>query len=159
VNFQTQQALISIGSGGFGGLGFGKSIQKFGYLPEVQGDFIFSVIAEEFGFFGVSCLMGLFLFIFYRGMLIVVQVKDLFGKYLAFGITSLITLQAFINIGVNLNVVPLTGVTLPFVSYGGSSLLFSMIGVAILLNISRERNPEVLLTLRDKMFSKKRVLF
>ena len=92
-------------------------------------------------------------------MLIVAQVKDLFGKYLAFGITCLITFQSFINIGVNLNVIPLTGVTLPFISYGGSSLIFSMIGVAILLNISRERNPEIMLTLREKMFSKKRMMF
>ncbi|MCH2189002.1 putative lipid II flippase FtsW [Candidatus Gracilibacteria bacterium] len=137
INYQTEQALIAIGSGGFTGLGFGKSIQKFGYLPEVQGDFIFSVIVEELGFIGGLGLLCIYLFIGYRGWYIANHVNDLFAKYSALGISCWILLQACINIGVNLNIVPLTGITLPFVSYGGSSLLALCIGLGILLNISR----------------------
>ncbi|NDK08008.1 FtsW/RodA/SpoVE family cell cycle protein [Candidatus Gracilibacteria bacterium] len=137
INYQTEQAIIAIGSGGFGGLGFGKSIQKFGYLPEVQGDFIFSVIVEELGFFGAFILVSMYLFIGYRGMYIALRSTDLFAKYLVIGMTSRFLMQAFINIGVNINIVPLTGITLPFISYGGSSLLTCMIGLAMILNVSR----------------------
>lgn len=137
INFQTEQGLIAIGSGGFFGLGFGKSVQKFGYLPEVEGDFIFSVIAEELGFIGVLFLISLYLYIGWRGFLIAEATEDLFGKYVATGITTLILSQAFINIGVNLNILPLTGITLPFISYGGSSLLSLMLSMGVLLNISR----------------------
>lgn len=136
-DYQIKQGLIAIGSGGFFGLGFGKSIQKFGYLPEVQWDFIFSVIVEELGFFGVMLLFSAYLMIAYRGYAIARGVKDPFWKYAAFGITTLILVQMFINVGVNLNVVPLTWVTLPFVSYGGSSLISLLIATGILLNISR----------------------
>jgi len=157
-DYQMKQGLIAIGSGGFFGLGFGKSIQKFGYLPEVQWDFIFSVIVEELGFFGAFILMGMYLMITYRGFLIARSVKDLFGKYLALGITILILVQASINIGVNLNIIPLTGVTLPFVSYGGSSLFALMIGVGILLSISRhmEYKPQ---NLSDILQAKRRVTY
>ncbi|MFK7780647.1 MAG: FtsW/RodA/SpoVE family cell cycle protein [Candidatus Gracilibacteria bacterium] len=137
INYQTEQALIAIGSGGFSGLGFGGSIQKFGYLPEVQGDFIFSVIIEELGFIGGLILMSLYIYIGYRGFYIASRVSDLFAQYVSVGISSRILIQAFINIGVNLNIVPLTGITLPFISYGGSSLLSLVFGLAILLNISR----------------------
>lgn len=137
INFQTEQGLIAIGSGGFFGLGFGNSIQKFGYLPEVEGDFIFSVIAEELGFIGILFLVSLFVYIGYRGFVIAQATDDLFGKYVATGIASLILVQSFINMGVNLNIVPLTGITLPFVSYGGSSLLSLLLSIGILLNISR----------------------
>ena len=136
-DYQIKQGLIAIGSGGFFWLGFGKSIQKFGYLPEVQGDFVFSVIVEELWFIGTIFLLLAYLSIVYRGCMIARLVKDPFGKYLAFGISVLILVQVFINIWVNLNVIPLTGVTLPFVSYGGSSLISLMIAVGILLNISR----------------------
>lgn len=136
-DYQMKQGLIAIGSGWFFGLGFGKSIQKFWYLPEVEGDFIFSVITEELGFIGVLLLFTAYLSIIYRGYTIARNVKDIFAKYLAFGISTLILVQVFINVGVNLNVVPLTGVTLPFVSYGGSSLISLMIAIGILLNISR----------------------
>lgn len=136
-DYQTKQWLLAIGSGGFFGLGFGKSIQKFWYLPEVQGDFIFSVIVEELWFFGIMILFSAYLTIVYRGYAIARGVKDLFWKYTAFGITTLILVQMFINVGVNLNVIPLTGVTLPFVSYGGSSLISLLIATGILLNISR----------------------
>ncbi|MDD2487804.1 MAG: putative peptidoglycan glycosyltransferase FtsW [Candidatus Gracilibacteria bacterium] len=159
INFQTEQGLIAIGSGGYFGLGFGKSIQKFGYLPEVQGDFIFSVIAEELGFFGVLILVLLYLFIAYRGFFISSNVTDPFGKYLAAGITTWIIVQAFINMGVNLNIVPLTGITLPFVSYGGSSLMSLMIGIGILLNVSRDVNFETMKHSNSKFFQRKKVMF
>lgn len=98
-------------------MGFGKSVQKFGYLPEVQGDFIFSVIAEELGFVGVMVLVSSYCYVAYRGYRIARRVDDPFAKYVAVGITSWILIQSFVNMGVNLNIVPLTGVTLPFVSY------------------------------------------
>lgn len=137
INYQTEQALIAIGSGGFSGLWFGKSIQKFWYLPEVQWDFIFSVIIEELWFLWGLVLIGVYGFIGYRGYLISYYSEDLFAKYAAFGITTWILVQASVNMWVNLNVLPLTGLTLPFVSYGGSSLLSLVIGLGILLNISR----------------------
>lgn len=142
--YQIKQWLIAIGSGGFTGLGFGKSIQKFGYLPEVQGDFVFSVFVEELWLLGAVVLIFLYLFIIYRGYSIARSVKDQFGKYVAFWLSTLILVQVFVNIGVNLNVIPLTGVTLPFVSYGGSSLIALMSAIGILLNISRyvELRPE-----------------
>lgn len=136
-DYQIKQWLIAIGSGWFGWLGFGKSIQKFWYLPEVQGDFIFSVFVEELWFLWASILIIIYLSIIYRWYQISRSVKDPFGKYLAFWITTLILIQVFVNIWVNLNVIPLTGVTLPFVSYGGSSLIALMSGIGILLNISR----------------------
>lgn len=142
-DYQIKQGLIALWSGGFFGLGFGKSIQKFWYLPEVQGDFVFSVIVEELGFFWALLLLLAYLTIVYRAFTIARFVKDPFGKYLATGIGTLVLVQVFVNIGVNLNVIPLTWVTLPFVSYGGSSLISLMTAVGILLNISRhmEKTP------------------
>lgn len=137
INYQTEQALIAIWSGWFRWLWFGQSIQKFGYLPEVQGDFVFSVIVEELWFVWAFILINIYLYIWYRGILISLYVKDLFAKYVAVWVSSWILIQAFINIWVNLNIVPLTGVTLPFVSYGGSSLISLMLWVALVLNISR----------------------
>lgn len=142
INYQTEQALIAIGSWGFTGLWFGQSIQKFGYLPEVQWDFIFSVIVEELGFIGALILLAMYLYIWLRWLLISRYSKDSFAQYAAFGITCWIVLQAFINIGVNLNIVPLTGITLPFISYGGSSLLSLCLGLGVLLSISRDIDPE-----------------
>ena len=157
-DYQMKQGLIAIGSGWFFGLGFGKSIQKFGYLPEVQWDFIFSVIVEELWFFGALLLVTTYLMITYRGFLIARSVKDLFARNLALAITIWILIQASINIGVNLNIVPLTGVTLPFVSYGGSSLFSLMIGVGILLSISRhmEYKPQ---NLSDILHAKRKVTY
>lgn len=137
INYQTEQALIAIGSGGFAGLGFWQSIQKFWYLPEVQWDFIFSVIVEELWFIGALTLVWMYLFIWYRGIIIASQVSDLYGKYIALWISSWILVQSFVNMWVNLNIVPLTWITLPFVSYWWSSLLSLLIGFGILLNISR----------------------
>lgn len=155
-DYQTKQWLLAIGSGGFFGLGFGKSIQKFGYLPEVQWDFIFSVIVEELWFFGACILFSLYFIIAYRWYMISRRVKDPFAKYVAFGITTLILMQMFINVWVNLNVVPLTGVTLPFVSYGGSSLISLLMATGILLNISRhvEYHP---VNSYDGIIGKKRI--
>ncbi len=157
-DYQLKQWLITIGSGWFFGLWFGKSIQKFGYLPEVQWDFIFSVIVEELWFFGALILVSMYMIITYRGFLIARSVKDPFWRNLALGITIWILIQASINIGVNLNIVPLTWVTLPFVSYGGSSLFSFMIGIGILLSISRhmEYKPQ---NLSEILSTKRRVIF
>lgn len=137
INYQTEQAIIAIWSWWFGWLGFWKSIQKFGYLPEVQWDFIFSVIVEELWFFWAFILVSMYLFIGYRWIYIALRSTDLFAKYVVVGMTSRFLMQAFINIWVNINIVPLTWITLPFVSYGWSSLLTSMIWLAMVLNISR----------------------
>lgn len=142
INYQTEQALIAIGSWGFAGLWFGQSIQKFWYLPEVQWDFIFSVIVEELGFLWATILISLYLYIGYRWLVIARYSMDIFAQYAAFWITCWIVLQAFINIWVNLNIVPLTGITLPFISYGGSSLLSLSLAVALLLSISRDIDPQ-----------------
>ncbi len=135
--FQTIQSLFAIGPGGLLGLGLGNSIQKHFYLPEPQTDFIYSIIIEELGFFGSVLISGLFIIIVIRGYMIAINAKDLFAKYLAFGITFQITFQALLNLMVVVGMVPVTGITLPFISYGGSSLLITMISVGVLLNISR----------------------
>ncbi|MBQ3021136.1 MAG: stage V sporulation protein E [Bacilli bacterium] len=135
--FQIIQSLYAIGPGGLFGLGFGNSIQKHFYLPEPQTDFIFSIISEELGFLGVLILSLLFLFIFYRCIKICLNTKDLFGKYLCFGLSFMIIFQTILNLSVVIGLVPVTGVTLPFISYGGSSLLVSMASIGIILNISR----------------------
>lgn len=137
VGWQIQQSLIAVGSGGFMGRGINKSIQKWGYLPEVQNDTIFAAIAEETGFRGAVALILLFLCIGWRGILIAQNAPDKFAKYAALGITFWIIWQAFVNIGVVIKVIPLTGLTLPFISAGGSSLLINLIAMGILVNISR----------------------
>ena len=137
VGFQIKQALIAIGSGGLFGVGFGNSMQKFGYLPEVQGDTIFSAISEELGFVRVLLIVVAYLIIAYRGYHIANHAPDRFSMLVAIGITSWILFQAFINIGVNIAILPLTGLTLPFISYGGSSLVMTLIATGILLNISK----------------------
>lgn len=137
INYQTEQALIAIWSWWFSWLWFWWSVQKFGYLPEVQWDFIFSVIIEELWFVWGLVLISLYLFIWYRWFYIASRVNDLFAKFTAVWISSRILIQSFINIWVNLNIVPLTWITLPFVSYWWSSLLSLSIWLAILLSISR----------------------
>ncbi|PID70095.1 putative lipid II flippase FtsW [bacterium DOLZORAL124_38_8] len=136
--FQIKQSLIAIGSGGSFGRGFQNSIQKFDYLPEVQSDTIFAAISEEMGFIRVIFLVGAFLFIALRGTVIAKNCSDEFSKYLAIGISTLIVGQAFINIGVNLALVPNTGITLPLISYGGSSMIMTLLSAGILLQISAE---------------------
>ena len=142
INYQTEQSLIAIWSWGFTWLWFGWSIQKFWYLPEVQWDFIFSVIIEELGFIWWLILVSLYLYIWYRGFYIATRVNDLFAKYTAVWISSRILIQAFINIWVNLNIVPLTWITLPFISYWGSSLLSLVFWLAIVLSISRDMDSK-----------------
>lgn len=135
--FQIIQSLYSIGPGGLFGLGFGNSIQKHFYLPEPQTDFIFSIISEEFGIIGIIIISILFTTIFYSALKISIKCEDLFGKYLSFGITFGLIFQTILNLSVVVGLVPVTGVTLPFLSYGGSSLLITMISIGIILNISR----------------------
>ena len=135
--YQILQSLYAIGPGGLLGQGFLNSRQKYFYLPEPQTDFIFSIISEELGFLGVLIVTNLFLFIFYRGVYNSLKCKDLYGKYLAFGLAFGLIIQASLNLCVVVGLIPVTGVTLPFISYGGSSLLVSMISIGIILNISR----------------------
>lgn len=135
--FQTIQSLYALGSGGLFGMGLGRSRQKFFYLPEQHTDFIFAILGEELGFIGVFVVLALFLLFAWRGFRIAINAPDSFGSLLATGLTTMIVFQAAINIGVVSGALPVTGITLPFISYGGSSLLFTMIGVGLLLNISR----------------------
>ena len=135
--FQIIQSLYAIGPSGLFGYGFLNSRQKHFYLPEPQTDFIFSIIAEEFGFMGIIIVSTLFLVIIYKGFKIARNSKDLFSKYLAFGITFELAFQAMLNLMVVTGLIPVTGVTLPFFSYGGSSLLITLCSMGILLNISR----------------------
>ena len=137
--FQIIQSLYAIGPGGLLGLGFGNSIQKHFYLPEPQTDFIFSIISEEFGFLGILIVSLLFITIIYCGFKIAMNSEDLFGKYIAFGITFGIAFQTILNLSVVVGLIPVTGVTLPFLSYGGSSLLISLTSIGILLNISKQK--------------------
>lgn len=136
--FQIIQSLYAIGPGGLFGFGFLNSRQKHFYLPEPQTDFIFSIISEEFGFMGILIVTTLFLIIIIRGIKIALNANNLFSKYLAFGIVFQISIQTLLNLMVVVGLIPVTGVTLPFLSYGGSSLLISMISIGILLNISKK---------------------
>jgi cell division protein FtsW len=137
--YQVNQALIAVGSGGFFGLGFGESRQKSMYLPEVWSDSIFAVVAEEFGFLGSLILLSLYFFLFYRGIMIARQAPDDFGRFMAGGISFWIFFQAFVNLGGAINLIPLTGVPLPFFSSGGTSIMVLLAVIGILLNISRQR--------------------
>lgn len=137
--FQIIQSLYAIGPGGLLGQGFLNSRQKQFYLPEPQTDFIFSIIAEEFGVLGVFIVTGLFFVVLYRGIKIALNTRDEFSKYLAFGMIFQIMIQMIMNLFVVIGVIPVTGVTLPFLSYGGSSLLITLVSIGILLNISRYR--------------------
>jgi len=137
--YHITQALLAVGSGGLFGLGLGHSRQKFFYLPEVVGDSLFAVIAEELGFFFSVAVIVAFVFFFIRGIVIGRRAPDAFGKLVAVGIATWITAQAFVNIGAMLNVLPLTGLPLPLMSYGGSSLIITLAAIGILLNISKQR--------------------
>lgn len=136
--FQIIQSWIAVGSGGFFGKGLGEGRQKLFYLPEAHTDFILSVIGEELGFLGVFTVAVLFIFLVVRGMRIALSAPDDFGRYLAFGITVLLGLEAFTNMLVVLGMLPTKGLALPFLSYGGSSLLCTLAAVGILLNISSQ---------------------
>lgn len=138
--FQIIQSLYAIGPGGLLGMGFLNSRQKHFYLPEPQTDFIFSIISEEFGILGIIIVASLFAFILYCGIKTALKCNDHFGKYLAFGMIFQMIIQSIMNLMVVVGLIPVTGVTLPFLSYGGSSLLISMVSIGILLNISLQEN-------------------
>lgn len=156
--FQLVQSFIALGSGGLTGVGLGKSRQKLDFLPEAHTDFIFSVVGEELGFIASVIVVGLFAFLFYRGIRIAMKNEDKFSYYLAFGLSMMIGLQAMVNFCVVTGMLPTKGLPLPFLSYGGSSLLVNVAAVGILLNLSRARHkpfgesPDVL---ADKVRRKK----
>jgi len=137
-SYHIRQILIALGSGGLFGLGIGQSRQKYEYLPAVTTDSIFAVIAEELGFFGASVLILIFVLLIWRGLRVAQRIPDLFGQLLATGITAWIGIQTLVNLAAMVALVPLTGVPLPFVSYGGSSLLLSLTAMGILVNISKQ---------------------
>jgi cell division protein FtsW len=142
IGFHTDQGLLAIGSGGVFGIGLGESRQPGALqLPAAQNDFVFALVAQELGFIGGLAVIAFYLLFAYRGIRVALGAPDTFGALLAIGITAWLSLQAFINIGVVLVVIPITGITLPFVSAGGSSLLVSFAAVGILLSISRETLP------------------
>jgi cell division protein FtsW len=135
--YQAIQSLYAIAPGGLFGLGLGNSRQKYSYLPEPQTDFIFAIIAEELGFIGAAIVILLFALMIWRGLRIAVCAPDIFSTLLASGIVGMLAVQVIINIGVVIGLMPVTGITLPFISYGGSSLTLMLLSVGILLNISR----------------------
>ncbi len=146
VSYHVKQILIALGSGGVVGLGIGNSIQKYAYLPENVTDSIFPIFAEEFGFIGSCILIGVYTLLIWRGFFIASRAKDAFGKLLAGGIVSFIGIQAVINLAAMSALVPLTGVPLPFVSYGGSALVVDLASMGILLNIYRQSSHHELAT-------------
>lgn len=152
-SYHLKQILIALGSGGLLGVGFGNSLQKYAYLPESTTDSIFAIIGEEVGFVGVVILILIFVFIIYQGFLIATKAKDNFGKLLASGITSFIALQAVVNLSAQTALMPLTGVPLPFISYGGSALVINLFAVGILISISKRSG---LNGMNDKTTRKKR---
>ncbi len=135
--FQTLQALYAIGSGGIFGKGLGESMQKLGFLPEAQNDMIFSIICEELGLFGAIAVILLFLLLIWRCMIIANNAPDLFGALLVVGVMGHLAIQVILNIAVCTSVIPNTGISLPFISYGGSSVMFLLIEVGIVLNVGR----------------------
>ena len=137
IGYQVDQARLAIGSGGLTGRGIGQSIQKHNYLPEPIGDSVFAIMAEELGFVRITVIVLMYAIIAWRGFLIARHAPDLYGRLVASGITGWIVFQAFMNMGAISGLIPLTGIPLPFISYGGSALLFTLAGVGVLLNISR----------------------
>ncbi|MDO8530468.1 MAG: putative peptidoglycan glycosyltransferase FtsW [bacterium] len=137
IGFQMKQSLIAIGSGGWFGKGIGMSVQKFGFLPQAMSDSVFAILGEETGIIGCTILIALFLLFFYLGYQIATKATDKFAKLTAIGITFMIVFQAFLNITSTIGLFPLSGLPLPFFSYGGSHLITELIGVGLLLNISR----------------------
>ena len=138
LNDQTKQSLYAIGSGGFFGRGLGQSLQKLGFVPEPQNDMIFSIICEELGLFGATLLILMFMFMIYRFMVIASNAPDLMGSLLVVGVMAHIGIQVILNIAVVTNTIPNTGVTLPFISYGGTSVLFLMVEMGIVLSVSNQ---------------------
>ncbi|MCP5112057.1 MAG: FtsW/RodA/SpoVE family cell cycle protein, partial [bacterium] len=135
--FQADQSLVAIGSGGLVGLGLGDSVQKLHFLPHPQSDFIYSIVAEELGLIGAVLLLTLFAVLFWRGVRAGLQAPDDFGRHVAWGLTAVLVVQALLHVSVALSVIPTTGVPLPFLSSGGSSLIVSLLACGILLNVSQ----------------------
>jgi len=142
--YQLVQSLLALGSGGLTGVGIGQSRQKCFYIPEPHNDFILAVIGEELGFIGCAFIVILFLLFLWRGVIAASKAKDMYGSLLATGITSVVVIQSLINIAVVTGSMPVTGVPLPFISYGGSSLVINMMFMGILLNITRQNNKKTL---------------
>ena len=140
--WQTRQSLMSIGSGGLLGLGLGQSRQKYLYLPEPQNDFIFAVVCEELGFIGALLIVILFAMLVWRGITVSLKAKDKFGMLLGIGLTVQVGLQVILNIAVVTNTIPNTGISLPFFSYGGSSLMILLAEMGVVLSISRTSTIE-----------------
>ena len=138
--YQLIQSLIALGNGGIFGTGFGKGIQKFFYLPYPHSDFIFAVIGEEFGFIKVTLFLLLYLLLVWKILIIGLKSKETFGTLVGVGLATLFGFQAFVNIGGVVGLIPITGVPLPFISTGGSSLIMSMTAIGIILSLSRENN-------------------
>ncbi|HVZ66795.1 MAG TPA: putative peptidoglycan glycosyltransferase FtsW [Patescibacteria group bacterium] len=139
-SYHVKQVLLAVGSGGITGVGFGNSIQKYAYLPESTTDSIFAIFAEEGGFVGCTVLIGLFLLLFYVGFAIAFETNDMFGKLLGAGVITFLAVQVFVNIGSQVVLIPLTGVPLPFISYGGSSLIINLVAIGILMSIAKYGN-------------------
>jgi len=138
VSYQLKQALIAIGNGGVSGVGVGQSRQSHMFLPESYGDFIFSIIGEEFGFIGLFFVIAIFGFIFYRGMQIARKAPNAFGYFLSVGIVVTFSIYVFVNAGVNTGLLPTTGLPLPFISFGGTAIIIYSIAIGVLLNISKQ---------------------
>ncbi|MEG2097334.1 MAG: FtsW/RodA/SpoVE family cell cycle protein, partial [Pseudoflavonifractor sp.] len=136
--WQTIQSLLAIGSGGLLGVGLGNSRQKFLYLPEPENDFIFAIVCEELGFIGAAVVLILFALLIIRGYWIAIHARDRFGSLMVVGITTLLAVQVFLNIAVVAHVIPVTGVSLPFFSYGGTALLIQLAEMGIILSVSRQ---------------------
>lgn len=149
-DYQVEQGMIAIGSGGPFGLGLGNGRQKLGFLPENHTDFILATIGEELGLIGIFAVISLYALLVWRGLVVARQAQDRFGTYLAVGLSALFGLQALINMAVVLSVMPAKGITLPFVSYGGSSLLVSMASIGVLLSISRRPRPWAISDMRGR---------
>jgi cell division protein FtsW len=141
ISYQINQALLAIGSGGLWGYGLGQSRQKYNYLPEAIGDSIFAIMSEELGFVRIMIILILFLLFAFRGFKIARNAPDTFSRMVAAGITSWVIIQALINIGGITAIMPLTGVPLPFISYGSTAMVVMLLGIGILLNISRYAVP------------------
>jgi cell division protein FtsW len=139
VGYHINQALLAIGSGGWFGRGYGHSLQKFQYLPEVVGDSIFAVLSEELGFILAAAFVGFYILFIFKGLRVAESAPDGFGRYLSIGIMTWFGLQAFVNIGAMVGIMPITGVPLPFISYGGTALAMSLTAAGIVLNVSRSR--------------------
>ena len=139
--YQMVQSLLSIGSGGLLGVGLGKSRQKFLFLPEEHNDFIFSIVCEELGLIGAAIIMLLFAALILRGYWIALHARDRFGALLVVGMTTFVALQVFLNIGVVTGLLPNTGISLPFFSYGGTALCIQLVEMGVILSVSRQMKP------------------